>query len=385
LFPYESLMPRLAEQCCDAGAYLNLAQGCADNGILWCWHGQRPMGAQLFLSVPLRLGMGADGVIPLNALLLCLSVLGAVRAVRLMARPPVNPGQRRWVEALLCVAFLGVHVAFAGAMVRNSLMDLPAGVCALLGIWALSVAALRNKSWLFVASGFAIGVSATIRAFYLYPGLICGIVVALICALRRATWLGGALFLLALSVPLSFQVAFTHAFTGSWSFLDPSSVGAAFQDQLTDTAYGKDTILPSRVFTYDASECFARARGLADSVRKHAWGEAACFVGYKQWFYFGSFTPGGRVYLHDPSERVFSVALLIGNLGALVAGAAWVLMHGRKHPLFVAVFLYLGAIWGEASSLRPEARYAVVVPIAAWVFALAGATELGLRLRKRLA
>lgn len=382
---YPSFLPGLAEQCCDAGVYLYLAKFCAEGGIDGCWHNLRPMGAQLYFSLPLRLGLGEDGVVPFNALALCLSALGAVAVTLLLPRSdPSRSGPGLWVQGLLGLAFLGIHVAFAGAMVRYALTDLPAGAATLVGVWLLVVGAVRGGRLAFLGAGFAIGASATIRAFYFYPALICGVVVAAICARQRATWVGGFLFLLGLAAPLYVQIGFTHRLAGTWAFMESSSVGLAFRDQLTDTAYGRETILPRGVFVYDAPNCFERTHGLADAIQKHAWSEALCLIGYKEWFYFGSYTPAGRVYLHAPSERIFSVPVLIANIGALLAATVWVLRHARQHPLLIAAFLYLGAIWAEASSLRPEARYIVVVHIAAWIFALAGAAEMGLRLQKRL-
>jgi hypothetical protein len=334
------------------------------------------MGSQLYFSLPFRVGLTREWVIPMNALVLCLSALASVPAI--FALVPKAP---RLVKVLLGAAFLGVHLFFAAGMVRNSLSDLPASVAALLSIWAIIVAAARGNLWLYPTAGLALGLSAMTRVFFLYPSLACAGVVLLVAAWSKEMRWRGVLFFSVFMIPILVQMFFTNKFTHHWAFIDPQSAAYGESLHFETITYGYDTLLPARGFRYDAPQCFAKSFGMADAVRKHAWGEALCLVAYREWFYFGSFTSGGEVYIPEVTDRHFSVPFLLANVASVLIGAIWVLGHARRRPLLFAVFVFLGAIWGQGGAIIPETRFMIAFYIGAWILAIGGLTEFTLNWR----
>jgi hypothetical protein len=366
-------------QCCDSNIYVELGQSCAENFDL-CWNDLRPMGAQFYFSLPFRLGLEKEWVIPMNGLVIGLSALASVPAI--FALLPAAP---RFLKALLGAIFLGIHLFFMGGIVRNSLSDLPAGVAALVAIWTLILAAERQRPWVYAAAGASLGLSAMIRAFFLYPSLVCA-GVALVAALwRKETRWGALLFLSAFAFPVLFQMFFTNKFTHHWAFIDPGLTQYGEALHFETITYGYDTLQPDQGFQYDAPQCFEQARSVADAVRKHAWGEALCVVKYRQWFYFGSYTSWGEVYLTEAKERQFSVPFLLFNIATIVCGACWVLRHALRRPLLLAVFVFLGAIWGEGGAIIPETRFLIPFFVASWTLAVGGIVAFALGWRRHRA
>jgi hypothetical protein len=233
----------------------------------------------------------------------------------------------------------------------------------------------RTSRALYAAAGLALGLSVIIRAFYLYPALACASVGILVLARKRARRPDAVFFGSAFAIPLLLQVIATHHFTGAWAFIDPA--GTAYGEDLhfRTITYGYDTVLPARGVRYDAPACFHASEGMLDAVAKHAWSEVGCLVAYREWFYFGSYTPWGRVYLSDPGERRQSLLFLLVNASVVVGASVWALKHAARAPMVLAILVFLGAIWGEGAAIIPETRFLVVFYIAAWSFAVAAAMQ----------
>lgn len=354
----------LAPQCCDATDYVALGERCSRE-LLSCWHGMRPMGAELYFSLPFRLGLGAEWTIALNAL-----VMAASGVLGLLALRSLLPNPTRLAVILLAAGLLVAHLSFAGALIRNTLSDLPAGGSALVAIWTLTLAASWRKRPLYAAAGLALGLCAMIRAFYLYPALACASVALALLAWRRNTRVEALLFASGFLFPILLQMTATHHFTGAWAFIDPTATAYGEDLHFRTVTYGYDTVLPMRGVRYDAPECFRTAEGMLDAVAKHAWSEVSCLVAYREWFYFGSYTPWGRVYLTDTSERHQSVALLLSNVVVVTVASVWILLRARRMPVLLSIFVFLGAIWGEATAIIPETRFLIVFYVAAWAFAV---------------
>lgn len=355
----------LAPQCCDANDYVLLGKACSEH-LLSCWHGMRPMGSLLYFSLPFRLGLGAEWMIGLNALLVAASI-----ALGLLALRSLLPSPTRLSLIVLATVLLFTHSWFAGALIRNTLSDLPAGGSALIAIWTLILAASTRRRPLYAASGLALGLSAMIRAFYLYPALACASVALPILAFRRSSRVEALLFASAFALPILLQLSATHHFTGHWAFIDPAATAYGEELHFRTVTYGYDTVLPMRGVRYDALQCFRTSQGMLDAIAKHAWSEVRCLVGYREWFYFGSYTPWGRVYLTDTSERHPSVAFFLSNVAIVAAASVWILLRARRMPLLLSIVVFLGAIWGEATVIIPEARFLITFYVAAWAFGVA--------------
>jgi hypothetical protein len=175
-----------------------------------------------------------------------------------------------------------------------------------------------------------------------------------------------------LAAPIALQFGVTHSRTGSWAFIDPHWTKWAEQLHFETTWYGYDTVLPASGRPYDAVACF-ETRGFADAMRKREWGELFCILSRRQWFYFGSFLWGGKVYLSHADERHFSSAFLVVNAFALLGAVAWMLRLSKRIPLMLPPLVLLGAIWAEGSLIIPESRFVMALNVALWMFAVAGA------------
>jgi hypothetical protein len=359
-----------APQCCDADFYLMLGQGCADS-LSWCWHPLRPIGAQLYFSLPFRLGLAKQWLIPLNALLVLASVwIGTLALGALVSK------RERWHTIFFALACGAVHVFFVFGLIRNSLSDLPAAVGVLASIWMLVLGTLREDKRLYVASGAALGMGVITRAFYLYPALANVALVCLLTARKKPARALGLRFAIAFAAPIALQFYVTHAFTHDWSFIDRASTKAGEQLHFETITYGYDTLLPARGYRYDAAECFHESATMADAFRRHEWGEALCLVARRQWFYFGSYTTTGKVYLTDAAERRFSTMFLAANVLAALAAVAFVFRTVKRLPILLALAAMLGCIWAEGSGIIPEARFMVVLYVAMWLVAIAFAVDL---------
>lgn len=336
---------------------------CADR-FTACWDELRPVGAQLYFSLPARVGLRSEWTILMNALVILAATLVGLRAcLSLLVR---HVGWLRWV---LVAAILAIHMNFTGGVVRNTLTDLPAGGAALLSIWILCLASTAQRPWMYLVSGGLLGLSAMVRAYFLYPSFICVGVVLAVTALRKGTRVLGLPFLAAYVVPVLFQLVLTHHHTGEWTFIGKGAMEYGERTHFDTVSYGYDTFVPEWGFHYKIPECFRTSSGVGDALQKHAYGEVACVVGYRQWFYFGSHTSFGEVYLRQASDRHFSVALFCANIAVAITAVAWLLRRVRRRPLLLSVLAFLGAIWAEGSVIIPETRFMVVVYVTTWVIA----------------
>jgi hypothetical protein len=365
-----------APECCDADAYVELGRLCAEH-LKACWHPLRPIGAVYYFSLPFRLGLPAAWIIVLNAMLLLTTATIGLRAMTALL-----PRMTRLSRAALGLAWPLVHLFFMGGTIRNSLSDGPSAAVAMISMWALLLAARRKSLWLSAAAGGALGLSVLIRAFYLYPALLTAGCVVVLTFFDKKARPSTASFCAALAAPILLQLCATHANTGAWSFIDPASVAAGEKLHFETDAYGYDTLLPLRGYYYSAPECFRHSSTMGDAIRKHEWGDAACLVGRREWFYFGSYVSGGKTYLTRAQDRHFSAPFLLANCLALGVALFWAFSRAARARLLLAPLTFFGASLVEASLIIPEARFMMAVHVALWVFALMGAHDLTLRFRR---
>lgn len=360
---------QFAPECCDAQVYVALGQACSER-VQDCWNSLRPTGAVVYFSLPFRLGLRAEWIIVLNAVLAIAAAAVGFRAMTALL-PRTTPASR----AALALAFPTAHAFFMAGTVRNSLSDGPSAAFALISMWVLVLAMKRKSRWRYVVAGGALGLSTIVRAFYLYPALVAAGSLVLLALFDRRARLSTALFCLALAAPILLQVGATHANVNAWSFIDPASTAAGERLHFETDAYGYDTLLPARGYYYSAPECFRDSSTMGDAFRKHAWRDAACLVLRRQWFYFGSYVSAGGTYLARASDRHFSVWFLGANGIAAVVALFWALSDRSRARRLLVPLVFFGASLGQASLIIPEARFLMAVQVALWMFAATGAHE----------
>lgn len=284
--------PAFLLQCCDAGHYLALGQYCAAQGA--CVDGLRPVGALLWFSLPHRLGLDPAYLIYANIALLLVSVLLSVLAVLAVARLRW-PGLR-WLPfsgLALAVAFASFlsHAVFFWPVLQVALVDAPAGLLFLTGIWLLVLSRHGGAAVCVFLAAWCLGYASWLRAFYLYP-VIGGVLVWLLLWLRRRCrpWSQG-LLLLAL-VPAAIQCYVVHERWGEWGFLPMQSTANVRAFHLGSPVAGYDTIYPLEGhFWY--TDC-PKQWGVAQAVEARDLREGWCLIESRLRFYAGSYA--GHTY-----------------------------------------------------------------------------------------
>lgn len=361
----------LGPQCCDANSYLNIGYTCAAHVEL-CWSPLRPIGTGLFFSLPFRLGLPVESLVVINTLLAALSVWAGFTATT-----AVLPRGAPLARALLFASYVGIHGAFFGGLLRNSVSDVPAAVLAMSSIWMLILGGAKARTWYYGAGGAALGLAAIVRSFYLYPAFIALFGLAGFALVGRVGRARAALFIGTCLLPIAVQYGITHSRTGTWTFIDPGRTALAEKEHFDNNLYGYDTVItqPGWHVEYAAPECFSGADVMSDALRKGDARAIGCLWARRQWFYLGSFVPGGRAYLSSAGERRFSLTFLALNTLVLVCGAAWALRRAGRAVLFAVPLTLLAATWGEASFILPEARFLIVFHVVLWMLCAAGAYE----------
>jgi hypothetical protein len=354
--------------CCDAFHYMGLGQRCAAE-VVQCWDRLRPIGAALYFSVPFRLGLPPrDFGFVFNLLLAVAAAVLAARAVTSL----LSHSTRASRAGILGVSLIS-HVLLTWRASDSFVSDVPAAVAMTSSIWLLILGHGRNQDRYFAAAGAALGMAAWLRSYYLYPAVATAICYAVVTLARRQRPARAILFCLLLAFPVTVQLSATRVHTGTWSFIDSRVTANQQRLHFENATFGYDTLVrPSvRGFRHDAPQCFERATGFGDAARKGHWGELACLLAYRQWFYLGSYTPGGEIYLVDPEQRRFSRAFFALNLLAVLAAALWAFGTRDRALLLAPAVVLLGAVWGEGSIIIPESRFLMGFHMTTWVFAAA--------------
>lgn len=275
-------------QCCDAHQYQDLATLCATQGI--CYDPLRPMGAVLWFSLPLRLGLPFEALIYPHLLLLFVSmVLSAVAALSWTRRllPSLGRIDILWQGVLLFGLSALIHLPVFYSLVFTSLADAPAGLLALNGVWLLLLA--RGRVVWLVLAGLCLGLAAFVRVFYLYPLLGMAAVYALLWCWQKPRHWQGLGFLVCL-LPLLVQYCATWQEKGSWSYLAPDESEFWTQAHFNSRASGYDTVLPFAAYQW-FSDCAVDYGGIQGSWQQREWQGLACIFWQRYRFYFGSYAP----------------------------------------------------------------------------------------------
>lgn len=311
-------MPEFLPQCCDAYQYLELAGYCVSEGR--CYNELRPMGAQLWFSWPQWLGLPVETVIVANWVLLACSAVLSVLAMRhWLVLSGRAPGRVFTAFMLLCA--MAVHAVYFWPVMAVAVVDAPAGLAALMGLWLLVWAQSHRHAWVLLGlAGLLLGAAASIRIFYLYPVLAAVAFYALLWCWRSRHW-GHALLLLAL-LPIGAQYGATWQQYQRWGFIAPEVSDDWGNRHLTDSSAGYDTVLPW--IPYRWGETCGANDGLLGAWERRDPGDAACILAGRMDFYWGSYSP--RLYAYFGTLNLLDMAFVedVGHPnGWGVAGLRW--------------------------------------------------------------
>jgi hypothetical protein len=343
-------------QCGDAVGYLELGQACAA-GWDRCWEPLRPVGAILYYSLPYRLGLRPESIIVVNWLLALGSVALMYETTRRLA--PGSSGLR-WSRLL---AILVGHLLFLGSPSWNSLSDLPATVFALAGVQCMLLAHELDRWWCHLATGLLLGISVSLRAFYLYPAVLT-VAALLLASVRQPRRLLRRCAVLVVLLPIACQYGETYRRSHMIGFLYPPVEKLGRRIHFQSTLAGYDTSLTGAV-PYDAKDCFRQSRNFKDAVEKRDGAALACVLGRRYAFYLGTYTAGGKVYITSPAERHKSTLLLIVNSLVLAAASARLGLRGRR-PESILVGAFLLMVFAQSLFIVPEARFLYAVLVWMW-------------------
>lgn len=325
-------------QCCDADLYTDLGKLCSIN---WesCWHKNRPVG-----SVVLNALM-PYGLAPLSHLLLLFFPLYLIASESGFEQR--QKYSKSWISALILKgggAFLLLEIMFIGLASVN-LTDVSAGILAALAILGFT----RKNVYLFALAG---GLSVLIRSAYLYPFLILTIWFLIECLYeKRREGLYVGLFFVCIAP----QYLLTYQHTGTFAFLEPSSMKYWQDFHFSTSWYGFDTLLPHTPGAWQSSSLL----DLTTAYRQQQWGEMLHLFAARMGFYFSSFVPWSKAYLTTPSERIFSLWVLVGHLAAMVLSTLYLLRRG----ILWRIGLPLSLILAQGVLIIPEQRFVFVIQL----------------------
>lgn len=125
------------------------------------------------------------------------------------------------------------------------LTDVPAGVFAAFSILGFA----RKNALLFALAG---GLSALIRAAYLYPMIVLAIYFLVECLYQKQYWKSLLTSLFFVCIAPQFLLTYQH--TGVFSFFEPTRTAYWTNYHLTTPWYGYDTILIPELGWHYASQ-----------------------------------------------------------------------------------------------------------------------------------
>ncbi len=305
-------------QCCDAYQYLELGGYCATEGR--CYHDLRPMGSQLWFAWPQWLGLPVEAVIVAAWVLLGLSSLISVVAMRhwfaQAGRAPTVP----WVVFMLLLSVVA-HAVFFWPVMQVSVVDAPAGLMALMGLWLLILArSNRHAWWLLGMSGLLLGAAASTRIFYLYPVLVMLAVYVLLWGIYSRQW--KTLGLLLVLLPIGLQYMATYERYQQWGFIAPDTSDKWSDAHLIDSSAGYDTVLPWVPYRWGA-RC-GEDDGLLGAWERRDAVDAACIFWGRINFYWGSYA--AKLYPYFGTLNLLDMSFIedVGNPnGWGVTGLRW--------------------------------------------------------------
>lgn len=296
-------------QCCDAAHYLLLGEACYRTGE--CYNALRPIGDQLWFSLPFRLGLPAGSLMLLHGVLWLLSVgLSALALAEWVHRAlPVTHRVRYLALALLAPSAV-VHAVFFYPFMQVSLVDAPAGLLALTGIWLLLLSHRFSRWFVFMAAGFSLAAALWLRLAYVYPVLIA-------LSVYGVTWLFRAnrqwqeLWLLLVLLPVLVQCSATYSRYGEFAFINAEESRFWRDFHLNSPVVGYDTIWPDTGYRWGLP-CLL-GYGVLEAVKRGEPWSVFCLMHDRAGFYFGSYAARAYLFFGEPNELDDAVAGSVGD------------------------------------------------------------------------
>ncbi|MGQ0799721.1 MAG: hypothetical protein ACT4NL_06375 [Pseudomarimonas sp.] len=309
-----AVWPTQREQCCDAEGYLEEGAICAAGG--GCYDPLRPLGSGLWFGALDALGVPPAALFWVHGLLLLLSVWLSLKVARRWLQPALASRPDRWQSRALMVCGIGsllAHVVFLQPVLPHSLADPPAALLTLIAIWVVLLGDSRSPAWRYALIGGLLGLTAFVRAYYLYP-VLGWLLVSLLLWARdrdrrwRELWLAVAL------LPIAIQYVATWRETGALGYISPDQETKWRDIHLRDGSMGYDTLLrPIEAFRWP-SPCSADNRGPLQALEQRDPVLATCIFASRLNFYLGSYA--ASTYL-QPAQQVldrFDDVDLVGKI-----------------------------------------------------------------------
>lgn len=371
-------------QCCDANLYLDIGAQCAATND--CYHALRPMGANLWFSLPFRLGLPADSLMALHAALLALSVWLSVNALRTLLPGSLSMPQRSglWLASSIAHAVFFLPVTF------YALSDAPAALFVLIACWLLlwqrAAATPRSIILQMTTAGLLLGLAAWVRTFYLAPlALMLPYWLFMLRHRARRTAIAG--LILAALLPVCVQYATTYSRFGALSFMAPAATQSMYLDHFWEPAGGYDTLASNKPLYWHAT-CDGNVP-VYKAFFARSFSEHACIFNNRLHFYLGSY--GAATYLLDDetlriqhaqqhflpqllesfgATRHWSPFWFLLNAIALITAAQLLYRHWQRiHPTGRSATCFALLCFLEAFPLSPEQRFLIVPMTMAWLLA----------------
>ena len=146
--------------------------------IAACYGDLRPIGDYLWFSIPERIGLAPENIVVVNCVAALIGALFWAFVLKRILFAWRGVLVNKVFFSLLLFISLAAHAFFLRPTVFNSLSDPPASVMLLLGIGCMVLSGIQGGQSVVRAgqiffAGIFLGAAAWLRAFYLYPVLIC--------------------------------------------------------------------------------------------------------------------------------------------------------------------------------------------------------------------
>lgn len=349
-------IPNFHQQCCDALYYMEIAMKCFRNGD--CAVSYRPLGSTLYHMIPLALGLPPNGIILVNWLLMGLSILLSVKALKALW-PSLN---RVWG---LTVFSALVHGAYMYMDCFVALTDVGASCFALVGLWSLLLGIERKSAVWLAIGGLSAGAAAMMRVFYLYPAYLFGAAMfASHWFARRPSRKEMLAAVLAFSIPVLTQYIHTYKNLGHWAFSSEDRNSQVGEFHKRSTIWGYDTMMaPVQGVVYDGAYLLkVPNNGFYYSLLEGDPIGATKLALKRLQFYFGSFAD--RTYIVSAKDRIFSNWLVAVYLGLFLAFGYAVLQSSWQ---LVPMALFLSGCVALGTAIAPEQRFFMLPYVILWL------------------
>jgi hypothetical protein len=294
-------LPQFLPQCCDAVLYLLQGQTCATSNE--CYDQLRPVGAQLWFSLPYRFGLPAEILILVHWLLLFFSIALSVKAISTLYADTLCLHHKLILS--FCSAL--IHLVFFWPVMSLALTDAPAALFLLIAIWLLLLQGKTSSASQLACAGLLLGLSAWIRFAYFYP-LLAALAVYVVLWLFDKQRRYVELLLLTALIPIAIQFSATFFHHGTFGFLGPDATRGLSSEHSLSTAAGQENILPQQQYLWP-TPC-ARHIGIEQAWQENDLASATCLMANRFYFSFGSYSPDTYMFaatnqlIHSAIEHV---------------------------------------------------------------------------------